>query len=187
MTELSNRHLAELAPSLLLQRAVDGDSQAFRLLVQPYLPMMRAYAIRLTGNSADADDALQDSLLQAWQKLDTLQDPAQFKSWVMKLTGRKSIDLLRKRKPNADIDDYHHLSDGSASPEDLAMSRSDIDTLSQALKKLPVDQQRVWIMREYGACSYQEIAQSLGMSTPSVRGKLARARATLLEEMEGKN
>lgn len=187
MTKVSPRSASELPDLILYQRAVDGDSLAFQTLARRYLPMMRAYALKLTKNPADADDALQDSLLQAWQKLDTLKDPHEFKSWIMTLTGRKCIDLMRKRKPSADIADFHHLPSEGLSPEDSAVGNSELALLTQALSQLPVDQQRIWLMREYGECSYQEIAQTLGVSTASVRGKLARARAKLIKELEGKN
>lgn len=187
MTKISARSASELPDLILYQRAVDGDSLAFQTLVRRYLPMMRAYALKLTKNSSDADDALQDSLLQAWQKLDTLKDPEEFKSWIMTLTGRKCIDLIRKRKPSADIADFHHLPSLGSTPEESAVSHSEFAVLAQALSGLPLDQQRIWLMREYGGCSYQEIAQTLGTSTASVRGKLARARAKLVQELEGKN
>lgn len=187
MTKISARSASELPDLILYQRAVDGDSLAFQTLVRRYLPMMRAYALKLTKNPADADDALQDSLLQAWQKLDTLKDPEEFKSWIMTLTGRKCIDLIRKRKPSADISDFHHLPSSALTPEETALNSSELAVLMRALSQLPPDHQRIWIMREYGACSYQEIAEILSMSTASVRGKLARARAKLIKEIEGKN
>ena len=84
------QHLPLALPDqLLFQRACDGDAPAFQVLVRSYLPAMRAYALKLTGSTADADDALQETLLTAWQKLDTLDDPSKVKSWLMTLTGRK--------------------------------------------------------------------------------------------------
>ena len=176
----------DLPSQLLFQRACDGDAPAFQVLVRSYLPAMRAYALKLTGSTADADDALQETLLTAWQKLDTLDDPSKVKSWLMTLTGRKCIDLIRARKVNTPIEDHHDLPSSAPTPETQAILGTEMRHLSLALKKLPEQQQQIWLMREYGGSSYHEIAETLGITTASVRGHLARARVKLLELMEGK-
>ncbi|WP_237224504.1 RNA polymerase sigma factor [Rothia nasisuis] len=186
MTDSSQHQPSGPTDQLLCQRAIDGDEQAFQILVRRYLPLMRAYALRLTGSTADADDALQETLLQAWQKLDTLQNPSKVKSWLMTLTGRKSIDLIRARAKNLPLEDQQHLPSTEPTPETQALISTDMQKLTQVLKKLPEQQQRIWLMREFGGSSYREIAEALNITTASVRGQLARARVKLLEGMEGK-
>ncbi|MFC6352528.1 RNA polymerase sigma factor [Rothia nasimurium] len=186
MTETSQQPSSAPTDQLLCQRAIDGDQQAFQLLIRRYLPLMRAYALRLTGNGADADDALQETLLQAWKKLDTVQDPSRIKSWLMTLTGRKCFDLIRARPKNLPLEDQPDRPATEPTPEAQAVMSADMQALSQALKTLPERQQHIWLMREFGGSSYQEIAEILNLTTATVRGQLARARAKLLAAMEGK-
>lgn len=175
----------ESRDALLSQRASNGDQAAFHALVRRHAPAMRAYAIRLTGSTSDADDVLQETLIQAWKKLDTLEDPAKVRSWLMTLTSRKAIDLMRTRKPNVSIDAVAESSSPAQTPEQSAITGSQMGALSEALKTLPEQSREIWVMREVGGSSYQEIAELLGISSASVRGKLARARVKLVQEMEG--
>ena len=72
-----------------------------------------------------------------------------------------------------------------ASPEESAITDSQMIHLAGLLKALPLDQQQVWIMREVGGSTYQEISEILKITEATVRGRLARARATLVRGMEG--
>lgn len=175
----------ELPDALLCARAVAGDQYAFQALIRRHAPAMRSYAIRLTGSTADADDVLQETFIQAWRKLDTLEDAAKVRSWLMTLTSRKAIDLIRTRKPNVPIDAVAETHAKEQTPEQSAITGSEIGALAKALKTLPKQSQEIWVMREVGGSSYQEIAELLDISPASVRGKLARARIKLVQEMEG--
>lgn len=177
-------HSGELTDALLSERASNGDQAAFHTLVRRHAPAMRAYAIRLTGSVSDADDVLQETLIQAWKKLETLEDHAKVRSWLMTLTSRKAIDLIRTRKPNVSIDEVAESSSPEQTPEQSALTGSQMGALSEALKTLPHQSREIWVLREIGGSSYQEIAELLGISPASVRGKLARARVKLVQEME---
>ena len=181
----------DLVPdALLVGRAVDGDTAAFETLARRYGPLMRACARRLTGSYADADDVVQEALVQAWKQLDTLREPGAVKSWLLRLTGSRSIDFLRRRRNHTgfgDIDEVSGKGDvGSpeAGPEAKAVQGSSIESLKAALARLPEEQRRCWVLKEFNGQSYDQIAQTLNISTASVRGRLARARITLVREME---
>lgn len=168
---------------LLAERAADGDVAAFEVLATRHGPVMRAYARRLTGSTADADDVVQESLLQAWQQLDTLRDKGAVRAWLMRITGRRGIDCLRRRKhypfSSAQMETY----DPASGPEEAAVLNAGMSALSMALAILPEDQRKCWALKEIGGMSYEEIAYELGTTPTSVRGKLSRARATLLKTM----
>jgi RNA polymerase sigma-70 factor, ECF subfamily len=169
---------------LLAERAADGDVAAFEVLAIRHAPAMRAYARRLTGSMADADDVLQESLLQAWQQMDTLRDKGAVRAWLMRITGSRGIDCLRRRKhypfSSAQMEPY----DPATGPEEAAVLNAGMSALSLALAILPEDQRKCWTLKEIGGMSYQEIAHELGTTPTSVRGKLSRARAALLKTME---
>lgn len=174
--------LEEASDALLAQRAADGDEKAFAVLVRRHGSFLVAFATRLTGSRADADDCVQDALITAWQKLPTLEDPARVRSWLVTIVSRKATDRLRARRPVASIDDVEIITDDST--EQRAEVSSQMDALGRALAELPDEQRIVWLQREVGGLGYDEIARDLGVSAATVRGRLARARATLLERMK---
>lgn len=130
--------------------------------------------------------------MQAWRQLDTLRDPAAVKGWLLRITGSRSIDHLRKRRLHTDLTTVENAVEpqaGStprvkADPESAAVSGSRVEALKAALAALPEEQRRCWVLKEFNDQSYEDIARTLNISTASVRGRLARARITLAREME---
>ncbi|MCF3140633.1 RNA polymerase sigma factor [Paenarthrobacter sp. AR 02] len=184
------QHQLDLVPDALLAgRAADGDTAAFEALARRHGPLMRATARRLTGSLADADDVVQETLVQAWKQLDSLRDPAAVKGWLLRIVGSRSIDYLRKRRNHADLDDAEnhvdqHTRPRPEDPEGNALSSSRVEALKAALAALPEEQRRCWVLKEFNDQSYEEIALTLNISPDSVRGRLARARITLARRME---
>ncbi|ALE93744.1 RNA polymerase subunit sigma-70 [Arthrobacter alpinus] len=176
--------LADAPDAVLVERASDGDVAAFETLARRHGPLMRAYSRRLMSSPAEADDVVQESLITAWKEIGNLRDGTAVKAWLMRIVGHRAVDAGRRRKLHSNIADQLELIDKAPSPEQSAVAGSARQALSRALDKLPEKQRRCWILREYGGQSYEEIAQTLGISSTSVRGRLARARTTLISEME---
>ncbi|MBG6054964.1 RNA polymerase sigma-70 factor (ECF subfamily) [Salinibacterium sp. CAN_S4] len=175
--------LASAGDALLAQRSADGDAVAFEVLVRRHGPFLRAYAIRLTGSAADADDAVQEALITAWNQLHTLEDPSRVRSWLVSVVSRKATDQIRSRRASDELDD-ERAEDPGLGPEHRTESSSRLDALSAVLAHLPEGQRQCWVLKEVGGFSYEEIGERLGMSVVTVRGKLARARATVVKDME---
>ncbi|MGO4434477.1 RNA polymerase sigma factor, partial [Paenarthrobacter sp. RAF9] len=149
------QHQLDLVPdSLLAGRAADGDTAAFEALARRHGPLMRATARRLTGSLADADDVVQETLVQAWKQLDSLRDPAAVKGWLLRIVGSRSIDYLRKRRNHADLDDAENHVDQRTrprheDPEGNALSSSRVEALKAALAALPEEQRRCWVLKVF--------------------------------------
>lgn len=178
------RTLLDLPDAILAERAGDGDVAAFETLARRYGPLMRAYARRLARSHEEADDVVQDSLVTAWKDIGSLQDGTAVKAWLMKIVGHRAVDTGRRRKVHENFDDRPEAPDHAPGPEQAAVARSARRALNSALARLPEEQRRCWVLREFGGQSYEEIAATLGISAASVRGRLARARTTLVKEME---
>lgn len=175
----------EQAPdALLAERATDGDTAAFAVLARRHHRMLRAYAWRLTGSAADADDALQNGLLLAWQRLPRLHEPAAVRSWMATIVGRCATEIVRRRRPTVDLDAASEVASREPAPERAAQSADAMRALAVALQGLPDGQRLAWVLREIGGESYGEIAGQLGTTPTAVRGLLARAREKLQREME---
>ena len=176
--------LADAPDAVLAERAGDGDVAAFETLARRHAPLMRAYARRLVRSPEEADDVVQDALITAWKDIGSLKDGAAGKAWLMRIVGNRAIDTGRRRKSHENFADQPDQADHQASPEDVAVAGSTRTALNSALARLPEEQRRGWVLKEFGGQSYEEIAEALGISVTSVRGRLARARTRLVTEME---
>lgn len=175
-------HLDGASDALLAARAAQGDELAFGTLVRRHGPYLRAFATRLTGASRDADDAVQDALITAWDRLDTLADPSRVRSWLTTIVSRKATDRIRSRRPSSPLDE--ESPSPAPGPERSAIVASQLDALDSILAALPEGQRQCWLLKEVAGYSYDEIADELGVTAVIVRGRLARARATVVSEME---
>lgn len=176
--------LSDAPDEVLVERAATGDVAAFEALARRYGPVMRAYARRLARSFDEADDVVQDALVAAWKDIASVQDGAGVQAWLMRIVGNRAVDLGRRRKNHDNIDDQVDPADTTPTPEQAALAGSAHRALNQALARLPEEQRKCWVLKEMGGQSYEEIAEALGISATSVRGRLARARTTLVKEME---
>ncbi|TPW77443.1 RNA polymerase sigma factor [Schumannella soli] len=174
--------LDDAADALLAQRAADGDEIAFAVLVRRHAGYLRAFAIRLTRSGADADDVVQEALITAWRRLPELREPAKVRGWLATIVARKATDRIRSRRETDPIDeiDPAAVTDG---PEERAVLSSQLQALAAAVDTLPDEVRVTWTLREISGASYDEIAERLEVPVSTVRGRLARARAHLLEQM----
>lgn len=174
----------ESAPDAVLAgRAADGDTDAFSVLVRRHAPYLVAFATRMMSSRADAEDCVQEAFITAWQKLPTLDAPERVRSWLSTIVVRKVNDRFRRRHPVDSIDEIE-IADAGVGPEERAELGSQLEQLGRALASLPEEMRVAWVMREVGGHSYQEIAAQTGATESTVRGRIARARRAVMQNME---
>ena len=157
---------------------------------------MLRFARRLLDDPADAEDAVQDALVSAWRALDSFRGESAIRTWLLTLTSRRAVDLLRRRGALDSVStDPADMAEITAGPRRPTGRDSDSDPYRQvaadellaaldlALQSLPWRQRAVWLLREVEQMPYAQIAQVMSTTTPTVRGQLARARARLAELM----
>lgn len=165
-------------------RAADGDPAAFAVLVRRFAPLMHAYARRILPGSAEIDDVVQETFITAWQRIPELEDLSRVKSWLMRITGRTAIDHIRSTRKQVALDQTEQAAPERAGPQRQAEARAGMRALRAALADLPEAQRQVWVLRELGGSSYEEIASDLDLTVSTVRGLLARARKHIIVRME---
>ncbi|WP_406447364.1 RNA polymerase sigma factor [Streptomyces sp. NBC_01613] len=177
--------LDELDDGLLVARAAEGDEDAFAVLVHRHGGALLALAYHMLGNLPDAEEAVQDALISAWRRLPEFRGDATFSTWTYRIVTNRCLNVLRGHAPpvslNAVPEPTAHGPEGE--PARAAESEAATQALAQALGNLPSAQRACWILRELHGMSYAEIAQVVGESEPTVRGRLFRARRTLMKEM----
>ncbi|WAP52104.1 RNA polymerase sigma factor [Arthrobacter sp. ATA002] len=179
---------ARLDEATIVARAQDGDLSAFEQLVERYQGRLFRLAYRMLDDRGDAEDVVQETLTAGWRALPSLDCSAAFGAWVYRTATNRCLDVLRRRSahPEASMDPaglWPVLAVPSADPHRAAELAAELECLSRALAALPPGQRACWLLRELHGRSYAEIGTALGISTVTVRGRLARARENLAEAM----
>jgi RNA polymerase sigma-70 factor (ECF subfamily) len=155
----------------LAQEAVGGDQQAFMLLVEPVLPAAYRIAVGMLRSESDAEDAVQEAVLKAWRHFGRFRRGSDIRPWLFTIVANECRSQRRSR--------WWSVIRRSDAPDDLVDSTSSIDAatmdLRRALYLLPHDQRFVLILRYYLDLSYEEVAQTLGISTKAAKSRAYRA------------
>ena len=177
----------DLDEQTLVVRAQEGDVRAFETLARRHQVALYRLAVRVLGNRADAEDALQDALLDAWRRIGSFRGEASFSTWLYRIVTNRCLGLLRRTRPAMPVADLTEAGDvvgaRSTSPERQAELDAGMTALAAALAGLPHDQRVCFVLRELEGLGYTEIAEITGAGETTVRGRIHRARKTLAEVM----
>ena len=166
----------------LVVRAQEGDVRAFEALARRHQATLYRLAARVMGDRAEAEDALQEALLDAWRRIDRFRGDSAFSTWMYRVVTNRCIAMLRKRRPvPVDAVDVHIPAPDS--PERAAEADASMAALGDALRGLTDDLRICWVLRELEGLGYTEIAEITGASEDAVRGRIHRARTRLAEVM----
>jgi RNA polymerase sigma-70 factor (ECF subfamily) len=162
--------------------ASDSRNRRFELLAMPHLDAAFNLARWLAGNTADAEDVVQDAYLRAFRYLDAFHGD-NFRVWLLTIVRNSFLDWLKDNRSGrlifqpvpADLE----WSDPSPGPEAMLLDRVDGETLSMLMATLPSEYREVLILREIEDLSYKEIATVTGMPAGTVMSRLSRARLAL--------
>lgn len=168
--------------------ALQGDRQAFGVLVTRYRESVFQMLVYMFADPALADDAAQEAFVKAWLKLHTYQAERPFGTWMRSIAVRTALDLLRKEKPMAALD-ATTLVVTSPGPECQVEAAQAGEAVRQAILALPPAARAVLVLREYEGLSYQELAADLNIPVGTVMSRLNyarnRLRKALLETQNG--
>lgn len=169
--------------SQLVERAREGDQRAFAQLVRLNQDRVFRFVLRMTGSRDDALDLTQETFMKAWQALPRWQPQAQFRTWLFQIARNGALDLLRRRAvlDFVPIDDEPELPAHAPTAEDRLELRQRYRMLDDALRRLPAEHREILLLREVEEMSYAEIAATLNIEEGTVKSRLARARAALLD------
>jgi RNA polymerase sigma-70 factor (ECF subfamily) len=190
----------------LIARAQAGDEEAFRQLVDPHRRELQVHCYRILGSAQDAEDALQETLLAAWQGLRGFEGRASIRTWLYRVATSRCLNALRSssRRPRMDwplpdldppnptrlgevvwLEPYpdallEGLADSTPGPEARYEAREAISlAFVTALQHLPPRQRAVLILRDALGFHASEVAHILESTEESVTSALKRARATI--------
>jgi RNA polymerase sigma factor (sigma-70 family) len=142
------------------------------------------FALRITGDNAEAEDVVQEVLIKAWQRLNDLPNIQNAEAWCMTVTKNLALDKLRsKHRKTEEIGEILQLTDYNSTPYETVAGNDMIHKIRKWMKDLPEKQQLVMHLRDIEDKTYDEIAAILEMPMPQVKVNLHRARTAIRERI----
>ncbi|MBO9201213.1 MULTISPECIES: RNA polymerase sigma factor [Niastella] len=165
----------------LVERCKQGDTQSFQTLYRQYSKAMYNTSLRIVNNTADAEDVLQESFLDAYRSLHDFHYRSTFGAWLKRIVINKSINILRKRRN--DLVDMENT-DLQAMPEEEPINEQEVQYRVEEVKKmitrLPDGYRTVLSLYLLEGYDHEEISQILNISHNTVRTQYVRAKQKLL-------
>jgi RNA polymerase sigma-70 factor, ECF subfamily len=174
---------AELDEATLVVRAQEGDVRAFEALARRHQAALYRLAVRVMGDPGEAEDALQEALLDAWRRIGRFRGESAFSTWMYRVVTNRCLGMLRRRRP-IPVEELDGLAPAPDSPARSAELDAGMAALGRALRGLPDDLRVCWVLRELEGLGYTEISEITGASEDAVRGRIHRARTKLAEVMQ---
>ena len=141
-------------------------------------------AIFIVRDSALAEDVVQETMISVWQKYGSFRGDSPIRGWILRIAHNTAVSRLRKIKDESW--DPATLPDrvGRADVERTVEGREDLVALGQALEDLDELSRSIVVLREVEGLTYEEIAEALEITLPTVKTRLLRARRTLQASLQ---
>lgn len=190
-----------VAPRMTMNQSAGsnrGVSQQLQDLLPRALPALHRRAYRLLGNTADAEDAVQDALFAAYTHLNQFRGRSQMSTWLSAIVANCALMQLRRRlrhvhvsldsriKEELDYSGLDTLADGRPNPEDECCNSELNARLTKLAAQLSPALRRAFHLRHVENLSIRETAQILGVPGGTVKAQLSRARAKLARDMRSR-
>lgn len=177
----------------LIQRLQYGDGEAFEFLVETYQKRLMTIAYGITLDREESLEIIQDTFLNVYQNIATFREDSSLMTWMRKITVNLSLNWKRKWGRRLGL---HHHSIGSEeaiifegaddkpdTPESQYMTYESEKMLMAKIAQLPEKVRGVLVLKAFEKMSYEEIAQTLGINSGTVKSRLHYARKFLALSM----
>ncbi len=188
MTEASE----PLADEALIELALDGDEDAYGVLVRRYQRRLTAFLGQLVGDLELARELSQEAFIRAWSALDRFDPRYRFSTWLFRIAHNLGIDQLRRKRLQT-VSLYRSDSDGEElevvvadlekDPLGHLENRALADEMRRAIDQLRPEYRELVLLRHFAGLSYQEIADFKDMPLGTVKNKLFRAHTVLRDAL----
>jgi RNA polymerase sigma-70 factor (ECF subfamily) len=166
-----------------LESAREGDAEAFASLVRRFERPVYQLVLRMVRRGAVAEDLAQDVFIRLWRHLGDIESAEVLPAWLRRVAVNAVIDHWRKedaRRRNLAVLREHPVARHVVRPSSRMETEEGVDAVQGALARLPAKLRSVLVLRAVESMSYEQLADTLGISTSAVRSRLFRAR----EEMQ---
>src|SRR5687767_11650736 len=163
-----------------------GHHGAFEALVQRYQPRLLAFCRHMLGSQEDAEDVLQEVFTAAFNAIRADDRPINARPWLYRIARNRSLNHLRRPQPTGQDSMDVFEQDGGTTTADTVHRREEFRQIVADVHELPETQRTALLLREIDALSYEQIAEAMETTVPSIKSLLVRARVSLAEAAESR-
>jgi len=178
----------------VVERVLDGDSEAFGLLVERYQRGLANYIFHMVRNYEEALELTQEVFLKTYAGLDKYDRQYKFSTWIYKIASNHTIDHMRRHEvlttplevPSHDGGESRELPVESLTldPQESLQMKDMLGQIQQAVDELPPSYRELVVLRHYNFRSYEEMAKITGLPLGTVKNRVFRARQLLMERLK---
>jgi RNA polymerase sigma factor (sigma-70 family) len=165
----------------IVARCIKGERAAYRLLYEQYSRAMYNTALRITANTTDAEDILQESFTDAFMQLRSFENKSTFGAWLKQIVVFKSISLLKTKRlsfVNLEIESEEIPHETETDEREIEMA---VDTIKKKIAQLPDGYRAVITLYLLEGYDHEEIADIIGVAQSTVRTQYKRGKEKLLQ------
>jgi len=163
-----------------------GHHGAFEALVQRYQPRLLAFCRHMLGSQEDAEDVLQEVFAASFNAMIADERPINARPWLYRIARNRCLNHLRRPQPAGQDSMDTFERDAGATTADTVHRREEFRRIVADVQDLPETQRTALLLREIDALSYEQIAEAMDTTVPSVKSLLVRARVSLAEAAEAR-
>jgi RNA polymerase sigma-70 factor (ECF subfamily) len=186
LTDLKQKQPGDALEAELIEKAKQGDAQAFQGLYDKHKRRVYSLCLRMTSNTAEAEDLTQEAFLQLYRKIGTFRGESAFSTWLHRLSVNVVLMHLRKKSlPVVSLEETTQVSEEDTpkkdfGAEDLALAGSiDRLQLQKAVDDLPPGYRTIFVLHDVEGYEHNEIAAIVGCSIGNSKSQLHKARMKL--------
>lgn len=178
----------------VIRLSLDGQPDRFRDLVTRYQAPVLTLCLRMVGSFADAEDLTQQTFMDAFRKLGSFDRGRPFVSWLFRIAVNNCKDFLKSRKRSEHPTEIHGIAADEVlfgapmgDPEQDLARRRESERLTRALFALPLKYREVLVLKDVQGLSYREIREILELPITTLKIRVVRARARMIDLLGAKN
>ena len=173
--------LVERTDAQVVRDVLEGDRDAYRLLVRRYGDALYAHALRMARSPDEAADLVQRALVLGFTKLHTCREPERVGAWLFRIAANLCKDHVRSPRRTRDVPlaPLTEVVRGSSDPEADAQAAETRRKVWEALQSLTPEQREAFVLKHVDGRSYEEIAAVMDLSVASLKMRVHRAREAL--------
>ncbi len=167
----------------LVQRVYAGERAAYEALVVRHYQRAVAVAHSVLGQDAAVEDVVQNAFVRAYEKLGSLSEPAAYPAWLLRIVRNEALGWIRRNKHKfVQLDTEATAARTEGEKEEPPDER--VLQMRRALEKLKTSYREILSLKYESGLSYEDLADSLGISVANVEKRLYRARQALIKKMD---
>jgi RNA polymerase sigma-70 factor, ECF subfamily len=186
LTDPEKKQANDSIEASLIEKAKQGDASAFQSLYDKHKRRVYSLCLRMTSNTAEAEDLTQEAFLQLFRKIGTFRGESAFSTWLHRLSVNVVLMHLRKKSlPVVSLEETTQVSEDDTpkkdfGAEDLALAGSiDRLQLQKAVEDLPPGYRTIFVLHDVEGYEHNEIAEIVGCSIGNSKSQLHKARMKL--------